>query len=203
MFTGHFQRIRILYVLVCWCANWCSAENRINWNCTTRKITTFFWNLIGQSVSRSVGKLLLVLASTVIFGNGPCRNSWPHFCSLQVCLRFEKGLPLRGEEGSVFLSTARVFSCDSPEKAAQWMGRSIRESWGVLWLVIRLFSVQADVSSSVKSILSCTVNLKILTLGDVFECIILYLLYRPKSGTCLYELFWSQRPRKSPPAVMP
>jgi hypothetical protein len=25
---------------------------------------------------------------------------------------------------------------------------------------------------------------------------------RPKSDTCLYELFWSQRPRKSPPAVM-
>jgi hypothetical protein len=26
---------------------------------------------------------------------------------------------------------------------------------------------------------------------------------RPKSDTCLYELFLSQRPRKSPPAVMP
>jgi len=25
---------------------------------------------------------------------------------------------------------------------------------------------------------------------------------RPKSDDCLYELFWSQRPRKSPPAVM-
>ena len=29
-----------------------------------------------------------------------------------------------------------------------------------------------------------------------------YLRNRPKSDTCLYELFSSQRPRKSPPAVM-
>jgi hypothetical protein len=46
-------------------------------------------------------------------------------------------------------STARVFRRDSPEKAAQWLARSIRESWGVLWLVIRLLSVRSDVSSSV------------------------------------------------------
>jgi hypothetical protein len=45
--------------------------------------------------------------------------------------------------------TARVFRSDSPGKAAQWLARSIRESWGVLWLVIRLLSVRADVSSSV------------------------------------------------------
>jgi hypothetical protein len=37
----------------------------------------------------------------------------------------------------------------SPGKAAQWLARSIRESRGVLWLVIRLLSVRADVSSSV------------------------------------------------------
>jgi hypothetical protein len=44
---------------------------------------------------------------------------------------------------------ARVFRSDSPGKVAQWLARSIRESWGVLWLVIRLLSVQADVPSSV------------------------------------------------------
>jgi hypothetical protein len=48
-----------------------------------------------------------------------------------------------------FQNTVQVFRHDSAGKAAQWMGRSIRESWGVLWLVIRLLSVQADVSSSV------------------------------------------------------
>jgi hypothetical protein len=52
--------------------------------------------------------------------------------------------------------TARVFSRDSPWKVAQWTGRPIRASWGVLWLVIRLLSVRADVSSSVRSILPCT-----------------------------------------------
>jgi hypothetical protein len=55
--------------------------------------------------------------------------------------------------------TARVFSRDSPWKVAQWTGRPIRESWGVLWLVIRLLSVRADVSSSVRSILPCTERL--------------------------------------------
>jgi hypothetical protein len=45
-------------------------------------------------------------------------------------------------------STAQVFTSDIPGKAAQWLARSIRESWGVLWLVIRLLSVRADVSSS-------------------------------------------------------
>jgi hypothetical protein len=49
--------------------------------------------------------------------------------------------PLRG--------TARVFRSDSPGKVAQWLARSIHESWGLLWLVIRLLSVRADVSSSV------------------------------------------------------
>jgi hypothetical protein len=47
------------------------------------------------------------------------------------------------------LNTAQVFRRDSPGKAAQWLARSIRESWGVLWLVIRLLSVRADISSSV------------------------------------------------------
>jgi hypothetical protein len=47
------------------------------------------------------------------------------------------------------INTARVFKSDSPGKAAQWLARSIRESWGVLWLVIWLLSVWADVSSSV------------------------------------------------------
>jgi hypothetical protein len=56
-------------------------------------------------------------------------------------------------------STARVFSRDSPWIVAQWTGRPIRESWGVLWLVIRLLSVRADVSSSVRSILPCTERL--------------------------------------------
>jgi hypothetical protein len=50
-------------------------------------------------------------------------------------------------------STARVFSRDSPWKVARWTGRPIHEIWGVLWLVIRLLSVRADVSSSVRSIL--------------------------------------------------
>jgi hypothetical protein len=44
---------------------------------------------------------------------------------------------------------APVFISDSPGKTAQWLARSIRESWGVLWLVIRFLSVRADVSSSV------------------------------------------------------
>jgi hypothetical protein len=47
------------------------------------------------------------------------------------------------------VSTVRVFRRDSPGKAAQWLARSIRESWGVLWLVIRLLSERPDVSSSV------------------------------------------------------
>jgi hypothetical protein len=51
--------------------------------------------------------------------------------------------------------TARIFSRDSPWKFGLWTGRPIRESWGVLWLVIRLLSVRADVSSSVRSILPC------------------------------------------------
>jgi hypothetical protein len=45
--------------------------------------------------------------------------------------------------------TARVFRRDSPGKAAQRLARSIRESWGVLWLVIRLLSERADVPTSV------------------------------------------------------
>jgi hypothetical protein len=44
---------------------------------------------------------------------------------------------------------ARIFGSDSPGKVAQWLARSVRESWGELWLVIRLLSVRADVSSSV------------------------------------------------------
>jgi hypothetical protein len=55
--------------------------------------------------------------------------------------------------------TARVFSRDSPWKVAQWTGRPIRESWAVLWLAIRLLSVRAYVSSSVRSILPCTERL--------------------------------------------
>jgi hypothetical protein len=43
----------------------------------------------------------------------------------------------------------QVFRRDSPGKAAQWLARPIRESWGVLWLGIRLLSMRADVSSSV------------------------------------------------------
>jgi hypothetical protein len=54
------------------------------------------------------------------------------------------------------VSTARVFRSDSRGKAAQWLATSIRESWGVLWLVIRLLSVRADVSSCYKSIFPCT-----------------------------------------------
>jgi hypothetical protein len=57
------------------------------------------------------------------------------------------------------ISTAQVFSRDCPWKVAQWTGRRIRESWGVLWLVIHLLSVRADVSSSVRSILPCTEHL--------------------------------------------
>jgi hypothetical protein len=57
------------------------------------------------------------------------------------------------------MRTARVFSRDSPVKVAQWTGSPIRESWGVLWLVIRLLSVRADVSSSVGSIPLCTERL--------------------------------------------
>jgi hypothetical protein len=56
-------------------------------------------------------------------------------------------------------TTARVFSRNSPWKVAQWTGRPIRESWGVLWLVIHLLSVRADVSSSVRNILPCTQRL--------------------------------------------
>jgi hypothetical protein len=51
--------------------------------------------------------------------------------------------------------TARVFRSDSPGKAAQWLARSVHESWGVLWLVIRLLSVRADVSSSVIKAWEC------------------------------------------------
>jgi hypothetical protein len=50
---------------------------------------------------------------------------------------------------SIFPCTIWVFGRDSPGKAAQWLTRSIRESWGVLWLVIRLLSGRADVSSLV------------------------------------------------------
>jgi hypothetical protein len=55
--------------------------------------------------------------------------------------------------------TARVFSRDRPLKVAHLTGRPIRDSWWVLWLVIRLLSVRADVSSSVRSILPCTERL--------------------------------------------
>jgi hypothetical protein len=82
---------------------------------------------------------------TVQTSNTPC----PHTsCKVHWCWRwnFRK-------------CTARVFSRDSPGKVAQWTGRPIRESWRVLWLVIRLLSVWADVSSSVRSILPCTERL--------------------------------------------
>jgi hypothetical protein len=59
----------------------------------------------------------------------------------------------------LYICTARVFSRESPWKVAQWTGRPIRESWGMLWLVIRLLSVRAGVSSSVRSILPCTERL--------------------------------------------
>jgi hypothetical protein len=42
--------------------------------------------------------------------------------------------------GQFCCCTARVFRRDSPGKAAQWLARSIRESWWVLWSVIRLLS---------------------------------------------------------------
>jgi hypothetical protein len=47
------------------------------------------------------------------------------------------------------VSTVLVLRADSLGKAAQWFAESIRESWGVLWLIIRLISVRADVSNSV------------------------------------------------------
>jgi hypothetical protein len=67
-------------------------------------------------------------------------------CSSETSLDFQRTI-------------ARVFSRDRLGKVAQWKGRSIRESWGVLWLVIRLLSVRADVSSSVRSIFPCTERL--------------------------------------------
>jgi hypothetical protein len=62
---------------------------------------------------------------------------------------------------SILPCTARVFRRDNPEKTAQWLARSIRESLGVLWLVIRLLSVRADVSSSVLGYLDVTVQQKL------------------------------------------
>jgi hypothetical protein len=38
--------------------------------------------------------------------------------------------------------SSRVFRSDSPREAAQWLSRSSRESWGLLWLVIRLLSCE-------------------------------------------------------------
>jgi hypothetical protein len=57
---------------------------------------------------------------------------------------------------AAWISTAWVLGSDSPGKVAQWLARSIRESCGGLWLVIRLLSVRADVSSCYRSILPCT-----------------------------------------------
>jgi hypothetical protein len=50
---------------------------------------------------------------------------------------------------ATIISTARVFRSDSQRQTAQWLAMSIRESWRVLWLVIRLLSVRADVWNSV------------------------------------------------------
>jgi hypothetical protein len=52
--------------------------------------------------------------------------------------------------------SCRVFRRDKPGNAAQWLVWSIRESWGALWLVIRLLSVRAYVSSSVVEYLDAT-----------------------------------------------
>jgi hypothetical protein len=67
----------------------------------------------------------------------------------------------------VHICTARVFRRDSPGKAAQWLARSIRESWGVLWLVIRLLWERADVSSSVMKALRTPV---LLSLSHLSAC---------------------------------
>jgi hypothetical protein len=49
--------------------------------------------------------------------------------------------------------TVVVLRADSPGKVAQWFAESIPESWGVLWLVISFLSGQADVSSSVITVI--------------------------------------------------
>jgi hypothetical protein len=76
-----------------------------------------------------------------------------------IVILFGRGRISSTNSGAVCLCTARVFSRDSPGKVAQWTGRTIREIWGVLWLVIRLLSVRVDVPSSVRSILLCTERL--------------------------------------------
>jgi hypothetical protein len=63
----------------------------------------------------------------------------------QFLILISKGHTPAGKE---YGCTVVVLRGDSPGKAAQWMGRSIRENWEVLWLVIRLHSARADVSRS-------------------------------------------------------
>jgi hypothetical protein len=65
----------------------------------------------------------------------------------KIVIRFH--LNTKSMELLLHQPTTRVFRNYSPGKIAQWLARSIHESWGVLWLVIRLLSVQAYVSSSV------------------------------------------------------
>jgi hypothetical protein len=80
-------------------------------------------------------------------------SCWSHTCSRMQTPKIKFyyiGITVR--------CTARAFRTDSPGKSAQWLTRSIRESWGVLWLVIHLLSVQADVSSSVPGYLDVTVQ---------------------------------------------
>jgi hypothetical protein len=50
-------------------------------------------------IGRSVGKLMLALASTVSLGFGSYRDPWPNFCSFQDFTCFQMGPAPRREEG--------------------------------------------------------------------------------------------------------
>jgi hypothetical protein len=60
---------------------------------------TAFWKRGTLSPVR-FSKLLLAVTSTTVPGFGPSRDPWPYFCSFHIFTCFEKGPPLRREEGS-------------------------------------------------------------------------------------------------------
>jgi hypothetical protein len=59
--------------------------------------------------------------------------------------------------------TARVFRSDSPGEAAQWLARSIRERWGVLWCHSFAFNASRRLSTLV-SMLELSLPLPVLLL---------------------------------------
>jgi hypothetical protein len=93
--------------------------------------------------------LYLIWLSFILLFHFLWRNK---YCYVET--EYSNGEPSPPDYERAWPTNARivvVLIADSPGKAAQWFGESIPESWGVLWLVIRLLSMRAEISPSLSA----------------------------------------------------